>query len=65
MNYKPKVYQGHSQNLAGGSKNYFFRFGNIHAAKRHAAHIEFKRFAKGVWGHAPRKKIFKWCNLVR
>ena len=26
----------------------FFRFGNIHVAKRHAAHIEFKRFAKGI-----------------
>ena len=49
----------------GGAKNFFYRFGNLHAAKRHAAHSEAMRFARGVWGHAPPRNFLKWCNLVR
>ena len=52
----------------GGAKNFFFRFGNLHVAKRHAAHGEAMRFARGVRGHAPPRKFFKmvqfdafWC----
>ena len=43
----------------GGPRNYFFRFGNLHVAKRHAAHGEAMRIARGVRGHAPPRKIFK------
>ena len=42
----------------GGSKNFFFRFGKLHVAKRHAAHGEAIRIARGVWGHAPPRKFF-------
>ena len=37
----------------GGARIVFFRFGNLHVAKRHAAPGEAMRFAKGVWGYAP------------
>ena len=58
--------QGRPQDLrGGGAKNFFFRFGNLHVAKRHAAHGEAMRIAKGVRGHAPPRKFFKRCNLVR
>ena len=59
--------QGRPQDLAGwgGGKNLFFRFGNLHVAKRHAAHGEAMRFVRGVRGHAPPRIFFKWCNLVR
>ena len=43
----------------GGAKNFFFRFGNLHVAKRHAAHGEAMRIARGVRGHAPPRKFFK------
>ena len=61
--------QGRPQDLAGGGQKFiFFRFGNLHVAKRHAAHGKAMRFARGVRGHAPPRKLFKmvqfgafWC----
>ena len=51
-----------------GAKNIFFRFGNLHVAKRHAAHGEAMRFVRGVRGMPPREFFFKmvqfgafWC----
>ena len=53
-------YQGRPQDLGGGGpRNLFFRFGNLHVAKRHAAHGEAMRIARGVRGHAPPRKFFK------
>ena len=43
----------------GGAKNFFFRFGNLHVAKRHAAHGEAMRIARVVRGHAPPRNFFK------
>ena len=43
----------------GGAKNFFFRFGNLHVAKGHAAHGEAMRIARGVRGHALPRKFFK------
>ena len=41
--------QGRPQDLGGGGpRNFFFRFGNLHVAKRHAAHGEAMRIARGV-----------------
>ena len=54
----PRIWQG-------GHEFFFFRFGNLHVAKRHATHGEAMRFARGVRGHAPRENFLKWCNLVR
>ena len=52
--------QGRPQDLGGGGpRNIFFRFGNLHVAKRHAAHGEAMRIARGVRGHAPQRKFFK------
>ena len=48
----PRIWEG------GGPTNFFFRFGNLHVAKRHAAHGEAMRIARGVWGHAPPRKFF-------
>ena len=52
----------------GGPRIFFFRFGNLHVAKRHAEHGEAMRFARGVRGHAPPRNFFKivqfgafWC----
>ena len=52
----------------GGPRILFFRFGNLHVAKRHAAHGEAMRFARGVRGNAPPRNFFKivqfgafWC----
>ena len=42
-----------------GPRNFFFRFWNLHVAKRHAAHGEAMRIARGVRGHAPPRKFFK------
>ena len=42
----------------GGQEFFFFRFGNLHVAKRHAAHGEAMRIARGVRGHAPPRKFF-------
>ena len=43
----------------GGGKNFFFIFGNLHVAKRHAVHGEAMRIARGVRGHAPPRNFFK------
>ena len=43
----PRIWEG------GGPRIFFFRFGNLHVAKRHAAHGEAMRIARGVRGHAP------------
>ena len=48
----PRIWQG-------GAKNFFVRFGNLHAA-----HGEAMRFARGVRGHAPREIFLRLCNLV-
>ena len=45
---------------------FFFRFGNLHVAKRHAAHGEAMRIVRGGSGACPPEKIFlKRCNWVR
>ena len=57
----PRIWQG------GGGKNLFFRFGNLHVAKRHAAHGEAMRFVRGVRRHAPPRIFLNgaiWCVLV-
>ena len=41
----------------GGGQEFFFRFGNLHVAKRHAAHGKAMRIARGVRGHAPPRKF--------
>ena len=52
--------QGRPQDLGGGGpRKFFFRFGNLHVAKRHAVHGEAMRIARGVRGHAPPRKFFK------
>ena len=71
---KPRMLQSYSENFVecnthyrgvpriwegGGPRNFFFRFGNLHVAKRHAAHGEAMRIARGVRGHAPPRKFFK------
>ena len=43
----------------GGGQEFFFRFRNLHVAKRHAAHGEAMRIARGVRGRAPPRKFFK------
>ena len=59
----PRIWQG-----GGGQEIFFFGFGNLHVAKRHAAHGEAMHFVWGVRGHAPPRKFFKmmkfgafWC----
>ena len=57
---KSDGYQGRPQDLGGGGpRNFFFRFGNLRVAKRHAAHGEAIRIARGVRGHAPPRNFFK------
>ena len=57
--YNIRIFTGASPGFGrGGGKNFFFRFGNLHVAKRHAAHGEAMRLARGVRGLAPPKKIF-------
>ena len=57
-------YQGRPQDLAGGGPRiFFFRFGNLHVAKRHAAHGEVIRFVRGVRGHGPPRIFFKMVQL--
>ena len=51
--------QGRSQDLGGGGPRiFFFRFGNLHVAKRHAAHGEAMRIARGGSGACSPEKIF-------
>ena len=52
----PRIWQG-------GPRIFFPRFGNLHVAKRHAAHGE-SRHARGFGGMPPEKFFLKWCNLV-
>ena len=59
---------GASPGFGRGGKNFFFRFGNLHVAKRHAAHCEAMPFVRGVRGHDPPRGFFKivqfgafWC----
>ena len=42
-----------------GAKIFYFRLGNLHVAKRHAAHGEAMRIVWGVRGHALPRKNFK------
>ena len=49
----PRIWEG------GEPRIFFFRFGNLHVAKLHAAHGEAMRIARGVRGHAPPRKFFK------
>ena len=61
-----EMWQGRPQDLAwGGPRIFFFRFGNLHVAKRHVAHGEDMRIARRVRGHAPPRNFSKWCNFVR
>ena len=70
MRLQQRTQQGRSQDLGGGAKNFFFRFGNLHVAKRHAAHGEAMRFNRKVWpsGACPSEEIFLnsaiWCVLL-
>ena len=60
MLYLVGRHQGRPQDLGGGGpRNFFFRFGNLHVAKRHAVHGEAMRISRGVRGHAPPRKFFK------
>ena len=60
------LHRGVARIWEGGGKNFFFfRFGNLHVANRHAAHGEAMRFARGVRGHILREIFLKRCNLVR
>ena len=43
----------------GGGQEFFFRFGNLHVAKRHDAHGEAIRMVRGVRGHAPPRNFFE------
>ena len=53
----PRIWQG------GGPRIFFSRFGNLHVAKRHAAHGKAMLFARGVRGHAPPRKFFKMVRF--
>ena len=55
--------QGSPQDLGGGAKILFSRFGNLHVAKRHAAHGEAMRIARGFGGMLPRENFLKRCVL--
>ena len=44
----------------GGGQEFFFRFGNLHVAKRHACAL-----LGGFGGMVPRENFLKRCNLVR
>ena len=62
------IAQGRPQDLGGGQEFTFFRFGNLHVAKRHAAHGETMRIAGGGGGSGAcslEKFFLKRCNLVR
>ena len=48
-----------------GGKNFFFSIGNLHVAKRHAAHGEAMRIAGEFEGMLSRENFLKRCNLVR
>ena len=54
-----KICRGVPRIWGGGARILFFRFVNLHVAKRHAAHGEALRIARGIRGHAPPRKLFK------
>ena len=51
--------QGRPQDLGGGGQEFFFQIWEFACRKRHAAHGEAMRIARGVRGHAPPRKFFK------
>ena len=53
--------QGRLQDLGGGQEFYFFRFGNLHVAKRHVAHGEATRCA---W-RSDMLRMAKPCAMLR
>ena len=57
------IIQGRPQDLGGGP-NFFFRFGNLHVVKPHAAHGKAMRIARWVPEHGLPRKIFKTVQLV-
>ena len=60
------ISQGRPQDLAGrGGKNIFFRFGNLHVAKRHATHVEVMRFTRRVRRHVPPRTFLNGANWMR
>ena len=72
MYYTPPVaylgfhFRGGSRASPGfgrGGQDFFFRFVNLHVAKRHTAHGEAMRFARGVRGHAPPRNFFKMVKF--
>ena len=52
------MFAGGPQDLAGGTKHFFPRFGNLHVAKPCA-------LLGGFGGMLPREYFLKGCNLVR
>ena len=58
VNINHNTGEGRPQDLGGGGKNFFSRFGNLHVAKRHVVHSEAMRIVRRVRGHAPPRKIF-------
>ena len=62
-----QLYSTKSRDIVINSKNFFFRFENLHVAKRHAAHGDSKPCALlgGFGGMLLRESFLKWCNLVR
>ena len=56
----PEAFPGFGR--GGGQEFFFFRFGDLHVAKRHAAHGEAMRIGRGVRGHAPPRIFLKRCN---
>ena len=60
--------QGRPQDLAGGAKIFFFRFGNLHVARRHASPCAL---LGGFEGMPPTRNFFKmvhfgafWCIFL-
>ena len=49
------LYRGVPRIWEGGGQEFFFRFANLHVAKRHAAHGEAMRIARGFGGMLPRE----------
>ena len=54
---------GRMQDLTRGGTTFFESLGELYAAKRHVASGRPTRLLGGS-GHAPLRKVFKWCNLV-
>ena len=54
---------GASPGFGRGGQEIFFRFGNLHVAKRHAAHGEAMRIDRGGSGACAPEKFFKTVQL--